>query len=110
MAKIKREIKKQPLLNRVANGNAIATACTGNSNASTLTTQLAALATATTNLQTAVGDAQAAQDAAQSLVAAQAPIADAWNTAFDTLADAAASATSGDAVKIESLGMQPDPI
>ena len=107
MAKIKRDIKTKPLLNRIANANAIATACTGNSNASTLTAKLTALATATAALQTAVNNAQAAQDAAMSLVAAQAAVADAWNAAFDALADAALTATSGDAVKIESLGMQP---
>lgn len=107
MAKIKRDIKKQPLLNRIGNANTIATACTGNPNASTLTAKLTALATATANLQTAVNNAQAAQDTAQSLFAAQNTVADAWNLAFDALADAAATATNGDATKIESLGMEP---
>lgn len=107
MAKIKREIKKQPLIERVANANAIAAACTGNPDASTLTTKLTALATATTNLENAVSAAQAAQDAAQSAVTAQGAVADAWNLAFDALADAAVTSTSGNAAKIEGLGMEP---
>lgn len=105
MAKIRRSIKQQPLADRIINGNEIATACTGNPNASTLTTPLAALATKNTALQTKVSAAQAGFDAWQALVALQNTAADEWNAAFDTLADAAGTATGGDAGKIESLGL-----
>ena len=82
-------------------------AMTGNANATTLTTPLAALATVATALDSAYNAAQLAQAHAQELTMAQNVADDAWDAAFDALADAALVATHGDTMKIQSLALTP---
>jgi len=105
MAKIRRDLKKQPIPNKTAGAAQIATACTDNPNATTLTTQLAALATATTALSGAFNTAQLARAEAERLTGLQNEAEETWDVAFDELVDAAQTATKGEIAKIQSLNL-----
>jgi len=107
MAKIRRDLKRQPIPNKTAGAAQIATACTNNPNATGLTAELAALATANTALTGAFNAAQLAQAEAERLTGIQNEAAAAWDDAFDALAVAAEKATGGNADKIMSLNLVP---
>jgi len=106
MAKIRRDLKRQPIPNKTAGAAQIATACTDNPNATGLTAELAALATATTGLTSAFNAAQLAQAEAERLTGIQNDASAAWDDAFDAFAVAAEKATGGNADKIMSLSLQ----
>jgi len=107
MAKIRRDLKRQPIPNKTAGAAQIATACTNNPNATGLTAELAALATANTALTGAFNAAQLAQAEAERLTGVQNDAAAVWDDAFDAFAVAAEKATGGNADKIMTLNLVP---
>jgi hypothetical protein len=107
MVKIRRDLKRVPIPNKTVGATQIATACTGNPNATGLSAELAALASANTALGGAYNAAQLAQHEAERLTAVQNAAELAWEEAFDALIDAAQASTKGDADKILSLGLTP---
>ena len=102
MSKLKRDLKTEPIPDKAMRGAQIITACTGNSNIGTVTTELTAFTTANTKLETDYNAAQAAAAHAIQLTTVQNDSDADWNAKFESLALVLERNTGGDKMKLET--------
>ena len=100
MAKIKRDVKKDTIPNRIAFAKQMVAACTGNANFTGITAVLTAVSAKTTELSNKYDAAQAAQAAAQQTTVEQNTTAGDWNNDMETAFLAIEQVTQGDAAKM----------
>jgi hypothetical protein len=102
MAKVRREIKKAPVAQKIDKGRQLITGCTANTALPGITNALTAFTAANGQLDT---DNTASDAAAQSALRATAKLSDsdaAWNTAFEKLATAAEDGSGGASDALQS--------
>ena len=102
MSKLKRDLKTEPIPDKAMRGAQIITACTGNSNIGTVTTELTAFTTANTKLETDYNAAQAAAAHAIQLTTVQNDSDADWNAKLESLALVLERNTGGDKMKLET--------
>ena len=106
MKKIKLGLNKKTGPDRVTQGNAIKTAMTGNANFTTPNPTLAAVGTATTNVQTKLTAREAAIEAAKLATEDLHAATEAYDAIMTQLAAYAENITGGDPVKLLSGGFE----
>jgi hypothetical protein len=97
MAKIKRDVKRATLPDRIALAKQIVAACTGNPTFTGIAADITAVDTATTALEGKYNAAQAAQATAMQATVEQNTAAADWNAAVETAFLAIEKVTHGDA-------------
>ena len=102
VAKIKRDVKRDTVPNRIAFGQQMVAACTGNPNFTGLTADITALGTQTAALAAGYNAAQAAQSNAMQKTVELNTGADDWNAVAETAFLAIEKEAHGDAAKMLS--------
>ncbi len=105
MAKVKLNLGRLSIPQKLTLGQNIITAMTGNANFPAPNPTLAAMQTAVTNLQTKNNAVEAGKAAQEQKMTERATAEGAFNAAFTTQAATVQSASAGDATKILSSGM-----
>lgn len=105
MAKIKRDLKKKPILDKTASGAHVIRACDGNTGLGDVTEALAGFTAANEALHAALRAVNLARSEAERVTIIQNDAEAEWNRKFEELCAAIESGTKGDSGKILSAGL-----